>query len=74
MRMPNKSVLHMLYDNRSFFSFQHFDINPCVHTSRYSYTLYRDVMFPRHDVIQRVSLHDPSIVDQISFDRPSCYD
>lgn len=74
MRMPNKSILLQLYElsGSPFFMYNHLD--PYVYTSRYVYTLYRDVMFPRHDVIQRVSLHDPSVVDQISFDRSPCFD
>lgn len=66
MRFPNVSTLNALYEC----SDHHFAV---VRTMRYEYRLYRDVMFPRHDVVQRTSLRDPSDVQQRSFERPSVY-
>lgn len=74
MRMPNKSILDQLYTSSAHSLFKYSKLDTRVCSSRYSYVLFRDVMFHRHDVIQRTLLRDTSIVDQISFDRPSCYD
>lgn len=67
MRFPNRSVIRELYSVPS-------KRVSVVRTTRYQYHLYRDVMFSRHDVIQRVSLLDPLDVQQCSWERPSYLD
>lgn len=66
MRMPNKFILDQLYSCTD----KHYSV---LSTSRYTYRLYRDVMFSCHDVITRTSNNHKDLVDQISFDRPIQY-
>lgn len=71
MRMPNNYVLESLYKYASHYICCGFDSRVC--TSRYVYTLYLDVGFPGHDVIQRYPIRCPDDIQQIAFDRPDCY-
>lgn len=73
MRKPNKSIVDALYLNSGASNFKFSKLDSTVCTARYIYTLYLDVMFPFHDVIQRSSLRDPSDVQQFSLERPQSY-
>lgn len=66
MRFPNKQILSALYSCPD----KHYAV---VQSSRFSYRLYRDVMSPGFDVIQRTLLRDSSDVQQVGFSRPPQY-
>lgn len=67
MRFPNKKILSELYSCPD----KHFSV---VLTARFSYRLYRDVLCPGYDIIQRTSLRDPLIIDQVAWFRPKYFE
>lgn len=69
MRMPNKNILDKLYKLSVPFS----TVDARVITTRYIYSLYLDVPYSGHDLVQRFLRHGGALDDQIAFDRLDCY-